>query len=278
MTSTADSTPLPLTRDGVGRIMNSVLLALLPGALVQAWVLGSDTLWHALFAMAIAVAAESLALRLRGQSMAAFLRDSSALVTAALLALLLPVTLPLWLLALAVVVAVLAGKHLYGGLGENVFNPAMLGLAIVPVLFPDGLAPIETAAGPAALIACAYALGGVFLLLRKTIAWHSPVAMLGAALLAMIALGSGRTAVASLFSWPMVLAAFFVATDPVTGAMGARGRTIFAAGTGFLVAAASTVGSEIAAAIPFAVLSMNAIAPWLDLRTRRRVAAAPART
>ena len=274
MTSATGSTAVLAARNSVGRIMNSVLLALLPGALAQAWLLGIGVLWHAGFAMAIAMAAESLALRWRGQPVAPFIRDSSAQVTAAVLSLLLPPTLPLWMLGLAVLVAVLIGKQLYGGLGENVFNPAMLGLAVVLALAPGSFdptvfAPVANSAGGAGWISVAYALGGVFLLARRIIAWQSPVAMLAGALFTSLLLGLGRHALASTFSWPLVLAAFFVVTDPVTGAMGARGRTIFAGGTGILVMAVAEFGGGIVAALPFAVLSMNVMAPWLDLRSRR---------
>jgi electron transport complex protein RnfD len=120
----------------VPRVMFQVLAALLPVLAVQVYLFGPRPLLLVAVAAVTALACEALALRLRQRSMQPFLRDGSVLVTAALLALAVPPTLPLWQLALGVAFAVLLAKHAYGGLGQNPFNPAMVGYAVLLVSFP----------------------------------------------------------------------------------------------------------------------------------------------
>lgn len=117
-------------------IMGMVLLALLPAAAVQIGFFGPGLLLQFAFAAAAGLASEALALKLRGKSVALYLTDGSVLVTAALLALSMPPLAPWWLVTSATVFAVLLGKHAYGGLGFNPFNPAMLGYAVLLVSFP----------------------------------------------------------------------------------------------------------------------------------------------
>ena len=93
-------------------------------------------LWQFLLAALAALSCEVLALRLRGKPVFMFITDGSALVTAALLALSIPPLAPWWLIVSAAVFAILLGKHVYGGLGLNPFNPAMLGYAVMLVSFP----------------------------------------------------------------------------------------------------------------------------------------------
>lgn len=116
-------------------IMFRVLLALLPGAAAMAWFFGAGVLLNLAVACATAALTEAAVLRARGRSLAS-LMDGSALVTAALLALALPPLLPLWILVIGTVFALVFGKHLYGGLGHNPFNPAMVGYAALIISFP----------------------------------------------------------------------------------------------------------------------------------------------
>jgi len=120
----------------VPRVMYQVLAALLPVLAVQVHLFGLRPLLLVATAAIAALACEALALRLRHRSTGPFLRDGSVLVTAALLALAVPPTLPLWQLVLGVACAVLLAKHAYGGLGQNPFNPAMVGYAVLLVSFP----------------------------------------------------------------------------------------------------------------------------------------------
>jgi electron transport complex protein RnfD len=120
----------------VPRVMFQVLLALVPVALVHVALLGPGLLLQLAVASVTALASEAAALRWRQRASGAALRDGSVLVTAALLALSITPLLPWWLTALGTAVAVLLGKHAFGGLGQNPFNPAMVGYAVLLVSFP----------------------------------------------------------------------------------------------------------------------------------------------
>jgi len=118
------------------RVMLNVLLATVPGILALTWFFGYGTLVNVLFAGAVALACESLALKLRRRPLGFYLTDLSALVTAFLLGIALPPYSPWWLIAIGVASAILLAKHLYGGLGYNPFNPAMVGYVILLISFP----------------------------------------------------------------------------------------------------------------------------------------------
>ena len=120
----------------VPRVMFLVLLALAPVAVVHVVVFGPGLLLQLAVATPVALGCEAAALRLRRRPTRPALADGSVLVTAALLALSLPPLLPWWLTALGTAVAVLLGKHVYGGLGYNPFNPAMVGYAVLLISFP----------------------------------------------------------------------------------------------------------------------------------------------
>lgn len=117
-------------------IMLQVLGATLPGLALMTWFFGWGTLINILLASACAIAFEAAILRLRRRPPGFYLNDGSALVTAWLLALALPPYSPWWLVLVATGFAITFGKHLYGGIGQNPFNPAMLGYAMVLVSFP----------------------------------------------------------------------------------------------------------------------------------------------
>jgi electron transport complex protein RnfD len=120
--------------------MTRVLACLAPGAAASAYFFGAGVVVNVAAAVATAAAVESAVAGLRRQSMLASLRDGSAFVTAAIVALALPPAAGVALTALAVTLALVVGKAIYGGLGANPFNPAMVGYAIVLVSFPDVLA------------------------------------------------------------------------------------------------------------------------------------------
>jgi len=229
MTSPTTSPPHIVAGFTVPRVMFQVLLALVPVAAVQAYLHGPRLLWLIAVAGATALACEALALRLRQRSARPHLRDGSVLVTAALLVLAVPPTLPWWLVAFGTAVAVLIAKHAYGGLGQNPFNPAMVGYAVLLVSFPldmtswptpgaewdavTGATALDTLrtslrqsytmqeifAGPAfghvggagsEWINCGALAGGLYLLARRVIRWQIPVAVLaGIAVPAMLAHG-----------------------------------------------------------------------------------------
>jgi Na+-translocating ferredoxin:NAD+ oxidoreductase subunit D len=120
-----------------GSVMRQVLLATVPGIAVLTWFFGFGTLVNVLWACAVGVACETLALTLRGHSPGFYLKDYSVLVTSVLLGIALPPYAPWWLIAVGVASAVLMAKHLYGGLGYNPFNPAMVGYVVLLISFPQ---------------------------------------------------------------------------------------------------------------------------------------------
>ncbi|CAL1239527.1 RnfABCDGE type electron transport complex subunit D [Candidatus Methylocalor cossyra] len=130
---------LPRRRHVCG-LMGETLAALVPGGAALVWHLGPGVLIQCLIALAAAEASEALVLRLRRRPVAPTLADGSAALTAVLLALSLPPLLPGWLTAFGAAWAIVVGKQLYGGLGHNPFNPAMVGYAALLVSFPRPMA------------------------------------------------------------------------------------------------------------------------------------------
>ncbi len=121
---------------GVSAIMLHVLVALIPAALAHVWFFGPGFIFNLLIAALFCVGGEAAMLRLRGRDPRVALRDFSALVTAALLAFALPSLTPWWVTATGALFGIVVAKQLYGGLGFNVFNPAMAGYVVILVAFP----------------------------------------------------------------------------------------------------------------------------------------------
>jgi electron transport complex protein RnfD len=134
-----EAAPHVVEPNSVARVMRLVLYALSPTVALHVVFFGPGLIIQIMLGIATALAAEGLALRLRGRPLAPFLTDGSALVTAVLLALCLPPLAPWWLIVSGTAFAILLAKHLYGGLGANPFNPAMVGYAVVLVSFPAQL-------------------------------------------------------------------------------------------------------------------------------------------
>jgi Na+-translocating ferredoxin:NAD+ oxidoreductase subunit D len=118
------------------RVMQNVLLATVPGVIVLTHFFGFGTLVNIIWASILALAFEALALRLRKRPLGFYLGDYSALVTAVLLGIALPPYSPWWLIAVGIASSILLAKHLYGGLGYNPFNPAMVGYVVLLISFP----------------------------------------------------------------------------------------------------------------------------------------------
>ena len=123
----------------VASLMLQVLAALVPAAIAHVWFFGPGFVFNLLVASIFAVSGEILMMRLRGRSPVAALSDYSVLVTAALLAFAIPSLTPWWVTATGALFAVVVAKHLYGGLGFNIFNPAMAGYVVILVTFPADL-------------------------------------------------------------------------------------------------------------------------------------------
>ena len=128
--------PRRLTGGLASADMRDVLLALSPGVVLHVVAFGYGAIFNIVLAVAAAVSVEAAALRCRGLPAASGVRDGSATVTAVLLALALPPNLAWWAIVVGALAAILAGKHFYGGLGNNLFNPAMVGYCFVLLAFP----------------------------------------------------------------------------------------------------------------------------------------------
>ena len=128
--------PFLLKNASVSQVMTQVCIALIPGILAYVWLIGPAILVQLVIASLAALLAESFMLKVRGKPQAMFLSDGSAIVTAWLIALTFPPLAPWWLVALGTVFAIVVAKHLYGGLGQNPFNPAMVAFAVCIVAFP----------------------------------------------------------------------------------------------------------------------------------------------
>lgn len=133
----------------VSTIMFKVLLALVPGIAAYVWAFGSGVLVSLALASVTALVSEAVMLKLRKRPIRPFITDNSALVTAWLLALALPPLAPWWLVVVGTLFAIVVAKQLYGGLGYNPFNPAMIGYAVLlisfPVIMTQWPAPLELA-------------------------------------------------------------------------------------------------------------------------------------
>lgn len=133
---TLQSSPHLRGPNSTAGIMQQVLLATLPGLLALTWFFGPGTLYNILLCALTAVAAEAAILSLRRRPVAFYLRDYSALVTAVLLGLALPPYAPWWIPVVGTLSAIVIAKQLYGGLGFNPFNPAMVGYVVLLISFP----------------------------------------------------------------------------------------------------------------------------------------------
>lgn len=130
------SSPFIHKQSSVHCIMYKVLLALIPGTIAAIYFFGWGVLINLSIAACVCLLSEALILKLRNRPVEATLKDGSALLTACLLALALPPLVPWWLTVIASMFAIIIAKQLYGGLGFNLFNPAMVGYIVVMISFP----------------------------------------------------------------------------------------------------------------------------------------------
>lgn len=323
-------------------VMRRVILCALPGIAVQSYFFGFGVLIQVLLAVFVALAAESAVLALRKRAIIPTISDNSAVLTAVLIGVAIPPIAPWWLVVIGTLFAILLVKQLYGGLGQNIFNPAMATYVMLLISFPvqmtswsvplaiaqnpmdisltlqaifgsmsieqlntyklgfDGIAmatPLDTVKTDLALgltmteslsksvfsdgfgvgwfwVNMAYLVGGLVMLKLKVIRWHISFAILGSL---FICSGFGYLLnpdthvgpLMQLFSGATMIAAFFIATDPVTAATSIRGRLIFGALIGVLVYVIRTYGGY-PDAFAFAVLLANLCAPFIDYYVKPR--------
>ena len=157
--------PFTHTVNTVSRTMTWVILALVPGTAYGLWLFGWPALMLFLITLGTALASEAAMLALMGKPVRARLFDGSALLTGWLLALSLPPWAPWWIGALGSFTAIVIGKHLFGGLGQNMFNPAMVARIVLLISFPVQLtmwvapAPFGSDGAPSFTQALAYVSG-----------------------------------------------------------------------------------------------------------------------
>ena len=284
------------------RIMLDVVMALMPALLVGTVVLGVRSLLVTAVCVAAAVGGEwlySLITRTRNTVV-----DCSALVTGVLLAMTLPVSVPLWLAAVGGLFATIVVKAFCGGLGQNIFNPALAARALMLLVFPVGMTryagvdgvtaatPLHHMVMPALpeesvldmflgicpgsigeISALALLLGGAYLVYRKVISLRIPVAYLGA--VAVLTLIFHKTDSAlnwmlySLLSGGVMLGAIFMATDYATSPVTPMGQIFYGIGCGALTVFFRYYGLY-PEGVTYAILLMNALVWVLDRYTAPR--------
>ncbi|MFW6381211.1 MAG: RnfABCDGE type electron transport complex subunit D, partial [Bacillota bacterium] len=212
-----------------------------------------------------------------------------------LLALTLPPTSPLWMVLVGSVVAIGLGKQVFGGLGHNPFNPALVGraflLAAYPVRMTNWILDGKTTATPLNLInqgvmteywhmftghiggslgetsALALLLGGAYLIYKGYISWRIPAGMLSSVF--VLTYITGNDPIFHLLAGGLILGAFYMATDMVTSPVTTRGRWIFGLGAGIIVVVIRLWGGY-PEGVLYSILLMNTTVPLLDRYTRPR--------
>lgn len=275
------------------RIMHLVIIALLPAAVMSILHFGWRAALLIVFCTVFSTACEGLCRNLMKREQT--VRDGSAALTGLLLALNLPVTIPLWEAGLGCLIAIVAVKQLFGGLGQNFANPAitariMLMLSVGgdmtnwirpgdPYDAVSSATPLVT--GTASLwdlfwgtgiggslgetSAAMLLLGGIFLIVCGIISPVTPLSYLGTMVLCTLLYSGGdlHAAVYQLLSGGLMLGAFFMATDYVTTPVTASGKLVFGIGCGVLTFLIRSFG-RYPEGVSFAILLMNILTPYID--------------
>ena len=284
------------------RIMLDVVLALLPGLAVGIWMFGIQALLVTLTCIAGAVASEWIFAKVTKTRNTVV--DGSAVVTGLLLAMTLPHTVPYWQALLGSAFAIIVVKCLCGGLGQNIFNPALAARAFLLLIWPvgvtrylgvDGVAsatPLHHMVMPALpeetvldmflgncpgsigeISALALLIGGAYLVYRKVISVRIPVAYLGTvAALTLVFAKAGSPLewmLYSLFSGGVMLGAIFMATDYATSPATPMGQVIYVIGCGVLTVIFRYFGL-FPEGVTYAILIMNALVWVIDRYTAMR--------
>ena len=134
---TAVAPPMQHSQRSTGKLMLLVIAACIPGVATATWYFGFGVLINIFLAASMAIILEAGALKLRGRNIRLHLSDNSALVTAVLFGIAMPPGSSWWLVAIGIFFAIIIAKHLYGGLGQNLFNPAMCGYLLLLLSFPQ---------------------------------------------------------------------------------------------------------------------------------------------
>ena len=280
-----------------GRIMLDVIIALLPATVAGTVIFGLRSLLVVALCVGCCVGFEALynLIVKKDQSIG----DLSAVVTGLLLALNLPVNIPLWQCAIGSLFAIVVVKCLFGGIGQNLVNPAITARVFMLVAFGSMAAPAfpkaDTVSSATPLAAekmpdlmtlflgnhggaigetCAAALllGGLYLLIRRVIRWEIPVLYIATVFVFSFFMEgfNALSALSMVLSGGLMIGAFFMATDYVTSPPTPWGKVIFGIGCGLLTCLIRYFGNY-PEGVSFAILIMNVINPYICVWTRHKV-------
>ena len=278
-------------------VMLDVIIALLPTVVVSAFLFGPRTILLTAVCVAACVAFEYLfcVVTKREQTIS----DLSACVTGVLLAMNLPASFPIWMAIIGCFVAIVITKELFGGIGQNFANPALVGRIVLFVSFAKYMTAWETSSGlvvasatPLGMLnkgvtelpsyldlllgvhggvlgeTCALTLiiGGIYLIWRKVITPTIPLVYIGGVFVLCLLLGVDP--VYQILSGGLMLGAIFMATDYTTSPVTEKGKAIFALGCAVITVVIRLYGSY-AEGVSFAILLMNILTPHIDNLTRQ---------
>ncbi len=290
--------PHVYAKDTTQTIMRDVLIALFPAVIASIVFFGVQALLVEVVCVVVAVACEWAFEKICGKPIT--IMDLSAAVTGLLLALNLPVSIPLWQAAFGAFVAIIVIKQFFGGIGQNFANPAITARVIMLVAFSGAMtnwvpaafsnAPVDavTAATPLALLGAegaegtlptlaqmflgarggsmgetsclALLIGGLYLIYRKVISWHTPVAFIGTVLVLTALLG--QQPLYQVMAGGLFIGAFFMATDYTTSPPTPAGKLIFGVGCG-LITVLIRVWGNYPEGVSFSILLMNILNPYI---------------
>ena len=282
------------------KIMLDVIIALLPTTIAGCIIFGLASLGVIAVCIAACVLCEFLFNLIVKKDQT--VKDLSAVVTGLLLALNLPANIPLWQAAVGSAFAIIIVKCIFGGIGKNLVNPAITARVFMLISFgtmavaafpkadtvSSATPLVDMAAGKTPKLidlllgnhggaigeVCAIALiiGGVYLIVRKVITWHVPVAFIGFTFIFSFLFGGfdAYTALLQVLSGGLLIGAIFMATDYVTSPSTAWGKIIFGAGAAFLTVVIR-FWANYPEGVSFAILLMNILCPYIDSWTKRKL-------
>lgn len=292
------SSPHIRDADTIPRIMHTVNLTLLPVALMAVYFFGISAFLIIMTCVLTSVLTEYIWQKARGKKVT--ITDGSAILTGLLLALTLPPSLPLWMAVIGAVVAISLGKQVFGGIGHNPFNPALIGRAFLTIAFsvemtswhlPGAVDTVATATPLAALkmngIASDYwslfignvsgslgetsalviILGGLYLIYKGYVDYRIPVAYFGT--VAALSVIFGHDPIWHLLAGGLMLGGFYMLTDMVTSPITKKGRWIFGIGAGIIVVLNRLFGGY-PEGVLYSILIMNMTVPLINRFTRPR--------
>lgn len=282
-------------------IMLDVIISLLPATVAGTIIFGLKSLFIVAVCIAFCVGSEFLFNLIIKKEQTLF--DLSAVVTGLLLALNLPVNIPVWQAAVGSVFAIIVVKCLFGGIGKNLFNPAISGRVFMLVAFgsmakaafPVG---VDSVSGATPLVSlaegetvslldlvlgrhggsigetCALALliGGIYLLVRKVITWHLPTAYIATVFVLSLLIEKFDfvAALSWVLSGGLLIGAIFMATDYATSPSTKWGKLIYGLFAGLLTVLIRFFGAY-PEGVSFAILLTNILDPYIDLWTTRKL-------